>query len=588
QSNLSSLLNDFRDMVLAVGQAGCGLESSLEGWYRFLVDPQPLLATPQVTGGGATKPTYSDDIGSNPVLKQRAAFLRPDSAVVVVMLSDENDCSIIDEGAGWLVGTPTLNGALFNMPRSTSACATNPNDPCCGSCIGTTLAAGCPAASQDAACQIGNYTAPEQDALNLRCYRQKERFGLDLLYPTERYVKGLSEYQIQNRDGKMVENPLFANPSGPPRDRSLVHLVGIVGVPWQDLAIDANASALEYKSYRDIDWELVLGSPGDATTPPTPPRDRLMYESIADRTTLFGPAPHPVIGSAGALAPASSVGRPNAINGHESNIKNNDDLQYACIFQLPSPRVECAGPGCDCDVVGQDYNRPVCDQSTQTFAKAYPGVRELQVLKDFGAASSGNVVAASICPKTLSVSKTDPSYGYLPAVSALLAQLKPNFSPRCFPRQLATDATGRVPCSIIESRAPSAGQACGECDASARRSAASPSERNAVLEQLRATGHCGAAGQVACESLCLCALDQYEGSELLACQSAPTPPSAIASGFCYVDPAQASEPTLSLAESQVVANCPSSQKRMVRFLGADTPAKDAVVSIACTGQTAQP
>ncbi len=589
QSNVQAFQNDFRNMVLAVGQIGCGFESSLEGWYRFLIDPQPIISTPQVTDGTVTRSTYNDDIATNPVLQQRAAFLRPDSVVVVAMLSDENDCSIIDQGMGWLVGAETLNNSSFRMPRSTSACAANPNDPCCASCAAASAGPGCSTPpSQDAACKAGAFTAPIDDALNLRCYRQKERFGFDLLYPTDRYVKGLSEYQIENRDGQIVENPLFANPAGPPRDRSLVHLVGIVGVPWQDLAVDPAASALVYKSYGDIDWELILGSPGDSTTPPTPPSDRLMYESIVDRTTLFGNAPHPLIGMQGALAPATATGRPNVINGHESNILRNDDLQYACIFQLPTPRTSCTGAACDCDAEGQEYNRPVCEQGTQTHSKAYPGVRELQVLKDFGAASSGNAVVASICPKTLSVSKTDPSYGYLPAVASLIDQVKQNFAPRCLPRQLAIDENGRVPCSIIESSAPLAGQACSECLSSAGRSVPSADERNAVLNQLRLAGQCSAAGHAACETFCLCALEQYEGADLSTCLSAPNPPTDIAPGFCYVDPAQASDASLSLAESQVVASCPSAQKRLIRFLGSDSPQKGAIVTIACGAQTARP
>jgi hypothetical protein len=197
-------------------------------------------------------------------------------------------------------------------------------------------------------------------------------------------------------------------------------------------------------------------------------------------------------------------------------------------------------------------------------------------------------VVASICPKTLSVSKTDPSYGYLPAVASLIDQAKQNFAPRCLPRQLAIDESGRVPCSIIESSAPGAGQACSECLSAAGRSAPSADERSAVLNQLRLAGQCGAAGQVACESFCQCALDQYEGANLSTCLSAPNPPTDIVPGFCYLDPAQATDASLSLAESQIVASCPASQKRLIRFLGSDTPQKGAIVTIACGAQSPRP
>lgn len=586
ESNLQRFQDNFRNMVLSVGQLGCGFESSLEGWYRFLIDPQPIISTPEVRDGGAVRPVYND-AATNMVLRQRAAFLRPDSAVAVVMLSDENDCSIVDEGQGFLVGLQTLNNQSFHMPRATSACARNPNDPCCASCAAATVPAGCVRPADDTVCQAGMYFPATDDALNLRCYRQKERFGFDLLYPTDRYVKGLSQYLITDRDGKLVANPLFANPNGPPRDRSLVHLVGIVGVPWQDVAVDPNAPALVYRSYRDIDWDLILGSPGDARTPPTPPRDPLMYETVLDRTTLFGTAPHPVIGAAGALAPATSLGRPNAINGHETDIRRNDDLQYACIFQLPTPRMSCTGAGCDCDQDGQDYNRAVCEQSTQTHGKAYPGVRELEVLRDFGAASSGNSVVASICPKTLSASKTDPNYGYNPVVGALVSQLKQDVGPRCLPRQLTVDDSGRVPCAVVESSPVLAGQTCAECDASSGRSAPSASTRRAVINQLRTSGRCDAAGLPACESLCLCALAQYDGNELTACQATPIPPTALAPGFCYIDPEQTTDAELRTLERQFVASCPATQQRLIRFLGLDTPRAGASITIACEAQ-AQP
>lgn len=590
EGDLQTLQARFRDMVFGVGETGCGYESSLEAWYRFLIDPQPILSTPEVVGAGATRPVYNADPATNPVLKQRAAFLRPDSVVVVVMLSDENDCSVIDEGQGWLVGLQTLNNSAFRMPRATSACAKNPNDPCCVPCaaVPSAVPAGCALPAEDATCQAGMYYAAPDDSLNLRCYRQKERFGFELLYPIQRYVNGLSQPMIANRDGVLVPNPLFANREGLPRDRSLVHLVGIVGVPWQDVAVDANAPLLVYKSYKDIDWDLILGSPGNASTPPTLPRDRLMYETTLDRTTLFGSQPHPVIGQAGALAPATSSGRPNGINGHETNVVRADELQYACIFALPTPRTNCAGAGCDCEPGTADYNRAVCEQGTQTHAKAYPGIRELQVLKDFGAVSSGNAVVASICPKTLSVSKTDASYGYNPAVAALIEQLRQNLGPRCFPRQLTLDENGQVPCSVVEGNAPAVGQACAACEVAAGRGAVTPSTRAAVLNQLRVAGACDGAGQPACESMCLCALNQYDGSDLRTCQSSSMSPVGLRPGFCYVDPSQTGDPARRLDESGLVTNCPVTEKRLIRVLGDDSPRKGVTVTLACDAQAARP
>jgi hypothetical protein len=147
-----------------------------------------------------------------------------------------------------------------------------------------------------------------------------------------------------------------------------------------------------------------------------------MVETTLDRTTLFGPAFHPLLGGAAALAAASSDGQPNAINGHESNIGELNDLQYACIFPLPAPRDCSSGaPGCDCKVTDVPSNRPICNGTTQTHAKAYPSLRELEVLKRFGDLT-GNAIPASICPKT--ISPANPASGYGPAMTALVERLK--------------------------------------------------------------------------------------------------------------------------------------------------------------------
>jgi len=585
QNNVTQLQTDFRNMVLSVGQSGCGFESTLEGWYRFLIDPHPILNTPMVTDPQQpTTPAFDNNADTNPVLVQRKQFLRPDSLVAIIMLSDENDCSIIDSGQGWLVGEQTLNGGTFRMPRSTHQCATNPNDKCCVSCLGGNQ--GCGEPKDDESCKAGTYYTAAEDALNLRCYKQKQRFGFDLLYPLSRYVDGLYETEIQGRDGKSVANPLYVNPNGAARDKSLVFLAGIVGVPWQDIAVDANAAALNYKAYKDIDWAMLLGSPGDANTPPSPPTDKLMFETTVDRTTLFGTAAHPVVGNA-ALTPASSTNnQANVINGHEVNIKKNDDLQYACIFKLPQSRPNCTGAGCDCDADGVDYNRPLCDGMTQVYAKAYPGVRELQVLKDFGAKGTQNSIVASICPKTLTVAKNDASYGYNPAVSAIIERLKEALKGKCLPRELVPDPDNdyKVPCAVIESIPPKAG-GCAPCDAAAGRADPTEAIKPAVYKELSENGNCGnKEGQTRCEDFCLCEIQQFSADDLHTCQTAATPPGGITPGYCYVDPSQAN-PADKAGEDAIVASCPSTQKRLLRFVGDNTPAKGAIAMIACLGAT---
>ncbi|HEY8943928.1 MAG TPA: hypothetical protein VIM73_06695, partial [Polyangiaceae bacterium] len=233
-ADAAELVDGFSDMVAAVDNLGCGYEASLEAWYRFLVDPDPPSGVRR--GASFNEITYPDET----TLAQRAAFLRADSLVGIVILSDENDCSIVDEGQGFLVSLQSINSATFRMPRATSVCATDPNDPCCLSCA-VASPSGCNVAA-DPECALGELSA-EEDHMNLRCFDHKRRFGFDLLYPIERYLNGLTRVQIPNRDGELVPNPLFAPDSeGRSRDLSRVFVTGIVGVPWQDVA---DAASLE-------------------------------------------------------------------------------------------------------------------------------------------------------------------------------------------------------------------------------------------------------------------------------------------------------------------------------------------------------
>jgi hypothetical protein len=73
------------------------------------------------------------------------------------------------------------------------------------------------------------------------------------------------------------------------------------------------------------------------------------------------------------------------------------------------------------------YNKPLCQPpsggpagTTQYFAPAYPGLRELQVLQDFGS----NSVVTSICPKQTTGVTDDPSYGYNPALRAFIDRVR--------------------------------------------------------------------------------------------------------------------------------------------------------------------
>ena len=42
-SDLGTLIADLKTHVASAGEFGCGFESQLEAWYRFLIDPEPPL-----------------------------------------------------------------------------------------------------------------------------------------------------------------------------------------------------------------------------------------------------------------------------------------------------------------------------------------------------------------------------------------------------------------------------------------------------------------------------------------------------------------------------------------------------------------
>ena len=567
EGNPTTFVSGFQNMVVAAGETGCGYEAPLEAWYRFLIDPDPPSSV-------SFDPTSQQTVASYPdqtLLAQRDAFLRSDSLVGIAILSDENDCSMIDGGQAFLVGRSRVNSTTFNFPRATSVCAEDPNDPCCASCAASAVPAGCADLASDSECQKGAYTG-EEDNLNLRCYEQKRRFGFDFLQPIQRYVDGLSSVQVTNRAGERVPNPLFAAPPGQlGRDLSRVFLLGILGVPWQDVADDESQDAprtLKYLSHDELvaedRWALLIGDNGE------PPGDSLLFETTADRSTL-GLPPHPLTGEL--PAPASETSLVNSINGHETAALTGFDLQYSCIFPLTTPRDCTALESCDCRAEDAVFNRALCDATLQTHAKAYPPGRHLELLRAFGDLT-GNAVVASICPKvTESATPTvDPDYGYNPAVSALVDRMKSALAPTCLAEELEPDAEGRVSCELFEVTAPMGGS-CAACDG-AGRGLPSAAGASALLEQLAATRYCGDAGQPACDELCVCGIEQVEGAELESCQSDSAVAADLA-GFCYIDAAAG------LGSAELVRECPVGRKRRLRLLGEGVPRNGASTFVSC-------
>ena len=500
ESDVEVLRQRVTDLVLGADQVGCGYESQLEAWYRFLVEPNPLVTVDHGDGydfQGAVTATGTD----HALLAQRADFLRPDSLVAIISLTDENDGSMIDgvfppgvcrhsvidaatgiatgcqvdDGTGKLSpcapgdlacgrepwpetyrtqlsfenGVPFpaswLGGQVSNVPKGapyglytgqsyfhlmpgTSACDDDWGSPACKTCLYTDVSA------HDPKCKAALAGAPavsdDDDPVSLRLWDTRRRFGVDLLYPLQKYVEGLKSAQIFDRNGYLVQNPLYddlpyrkqqaagtvSRPKAPARPSANVFFASIGGVPWQDLARDPTDLTKGYKpavgTPRDpgLDaplanvkradgtaantWDVILGDPfnpnvRDPVTGKTgiAPLDPLMIESNKPRFGLGQPArKHPITGE--------TLGDEwNSINGSDWTTKRvkgagtAQDLEYACIFALPDdedPRdcdaiIKAAGTSCECADDAEDSKNPLCaipkdpaNRATGTFGSFDP------------------------------------------------------------------------------------------------------------------------------------------------------------------------------------------------------------------------
>lgn len=429
--DVQALVTDTQALVNGVGQFGCGLEAQLESMYRFLSAPDPSLS---VKLDNAQAAYDGMDVE---LLQQRAAFLRPDSAVVVVMLTDEDDSSVDPYsvgGQGWAFmanqfpGSTVFraDGKTTTAPRATSVCKADPGSADCTSCG---FAATCNAA--DAACQKlkndpecqknGGYYGPAEDQLNVRFHRMKERYGIDPQFPLSRYVNALTKVRVPNiadehevKPGSAFRtigpyqsgaasctNPLFAAklPTGPgdelcklpvgPRDKDLVLFAIIGGVPSNLIAATGQPTS----------WDAVLGV--DPANFNYTNIDVHMVQSTVPRNGLPGP-----------VSTKGDNGT-DPVHGREYQT-GNDDLQYACTFTLPTPRTCTAqDPSCDC---AGSKNPPLCGANTgeQLKAKSYPTPRELTVARALG----DRGIVGSICP-------ANPTTAYDATMDAIAARVTP-------------------------------------------------------------------------------------------------------------------------------------------------------------------
>ncbi len=565
QTDSNKLQNAFADMVKGVHEHGCGYEAQLESVYRFLVQPDPY---DRITKKGDINTLEGVD---KDLLQQRHDFLRPDSLVAVILVTDENESTVDPLAFG---GRSWFYESVAHVKRGTSQCDapagpnTGPNDPNCISCYLS-------AAAGDAKC--GQQLDDQTDHPNERFLHMKQRYGVDPRFPVDRYVKGFSQRTVPDRNGEHPKddkgspsfnyvgkanctNPLFAtnlptDPAGDlchltpgPRTADLVFFGLIGGVPWQLLTEDpTNLTAGNNKPFKtslgNEDWARIIGK--DPFAYDFAGINPLMVESLSDRKI-----------------PADDA------HTREWDTKNKD-LQYACTFPFPdspsSPngkkdctKAEFKG-ACDCAPEEQPTDSPLCEGTTQTKGKAYPTVSELVVAKALGEQS----VVASICPR--SNDKSNEDYGYRPAVRSIVDRLKNALANQCLPQPLVADPEGKVPCLILETLGVEGPQGSA-CDAS--KGLKQPDA--AVLakfreQQLEAAG--GDAG-IDLTKFPVCEVIQLTQGQL---KNGSCSESDVA-GWCYVSGAAAG------------GSCPQA----IKFSPGGNPGVGAKISLQCIEQAPNP
>jgi hypothetical protein len=555
-SDVKKLVESFQDLVKGVGEAGCGFEAQNESWYRFLVQPDPYERI-ELGEGRATLVGIDDAL-----LKQRKEFLRPDSLVAIIQVTDENESTVDPlsvSGTGWAFASE--QNERFDGLRSSAACATDPYSAECGTCLDPRFSA-----LPECAKPYGEATHTK----NLRFFDTKRRFGVDPQFPLARYVLGLgrdasgaplSKPRVPNRQAEhptqnssyvgepTCTNPLFAKslPSSSSdelcnlapgrRDPNLVFFATITGVSPSLLHFDpknADASKLTQD-----DWTKILGR--DPLRNDTTGADPKMIESAEPRAGLTSQ------GDDGVHSREYDTRR--RLGSQNSLLYN--DLQYACTFPLSEPRT-CSIGGCDCI---DSSDSPLCDASdrnTQLRAKAYPGIRHLALAKAVG----DHGIVASICPLETR-DKASELYGYRPAARTIVDRLRDGLTTPCLSRPLSVDAEGRPPCAVFEVlRDPGSDAAC---DAPGRSRIDAKTRAGFVLQQRDTIANV--------EERPICAIEPIVVPGGASCTTDDR------AGFCYVHGA----PALA-ATRQKCAN-------VILFSRAGNPSKGADVVLQCITST---
>ena len=187
---------DFQDLILGVHEYGCGIESQLESWYRFLIQPDPYASLR--AGANNSQATW---VGvDTTIIQERHDFLRPDSLVAIIVLSDENDSEIDVRsigGQGYL-----FMSTKFYPPHGTVGVRHESGGP----------GLHCPANStRDRVIRTARSmptTRPPTGAMTstFAMCTCRQKYGLDPQFPITRYVNGLTSTIVPDRTGEYPAN----------------------------------------------------------------------------------------------------------------------------------------------------------------------------------------------------------------------------------------------------------------------------------------------------------------------------------------------------------------------------------------------
>jgi hypothetical protein len=370
----ATLVSDFTAMVGGAGIYGCGIESQLESWYRFLVQPDPYCEPRGQRGwpgvlerGRHDDPARAGGLSATGFARRRDCPHRRERLGGRRSLAGRRGLPL--HGSRLSARRWRLRSAQRIRPiraARTQATAQNPNPP--------------------------RYTALNDWGFdpNLRHVHMREKYGIDPQYPWQRYVLGLTSPMVPDRLGEYPSGRTTTSSAQRLHQSALCRVAaerpGAHGNrrlddPLQSPGRDPHQGshllrhhrrrsepALALRSERRPEKPALAGGLGTDSRRPAPRRvaidtpstdpanfnyngiDPHMYESDKDRTTITGitfDTGAPMLSAAANSANGSDAtnGREwttdqpyNAMTGSYAPHVLPVDREYACIFPLATPR----------------------------------------------------------------------------------------------------------------------------------------------------------------------------------------------------------------------------------------------------------